>query len=85
MAANQDLSYATKISFIRNRGNFHLQAVNFSSVKELRKTTGSCRNGYQLKGEKSMRKIRKTLHVRARKNSAGGKFQSEMETVELLG
>ena len=35
-----------------------------------------------------MRKIRKTLHVRARKNSAGGKFQSEMETVgvlELLG
>ena len=26
-----------------------------------------------------MRKIRKTLHVRARKNSAGGKFQSEME------
>ena len=32
-----------------------------------------------------MRKIRKTLYVRARKNSAGGKFQSEMETVELLG
>ena len=30
MAANQDLSYATKISFIRNRGNFHLQAVDFS-------------------------------------------------------
>ena len=32
-----------------------------------------------------MRKIRKTLHVRARKNSAGGKFQSEMETVGVLG
>ena len=32
-----------------------------------------------------MRKIRKTLHVKARKNSAGGKFQSEMETVGVLG
>ena len=32
-----------------------------------------------------MRKIRKTLHVKARKNSTGGKFQSEMETVGVLG
>ena len=32
-----------------------------------------------------MRKIRKMLHVRARKNSAGGKFQSEMETIGVLG
>ena len=32
-----------------------------------------------------MRKIRKTVHVQARKNLAGGKFQSEMETVGLLG
>jgi hypothetical protein len=47
MAANQGLTYAAKVSFIRNRGNFHLQAMNFSSVKELRKATESCRNGYQ--------------------------------------
>ena len=32
-----------------------------------------------------MRKIRKTLHVKARKNSAGGKFQSEVETAGVLG
>lgn len=31
-------------SFIRNRGNLHLQAVNFSSVKELCKATERCRN-----------------------------------------
>ena len=52
MAANQGLSYATKISFIRNRGNFHLQAVNFPLVKELRKATESCRRGYQGNGGK---------------------------------
>ena len=45
MAANRVLSCAAKVSFIRNKGNFHLQAVNFSSVKELRKATESCRNG----------------------------------------
>ena len=47
MTSFQGLSPAPEVSFIRNRGNFHLQAVNFSSVKELRKATGSCRNGYQ--------------------------------------
>ena len=31
-----------------------------------------------------MRKTRKTLYVKARKNSAGGKFQSEMEPVGVL-
>lgn len=31
-----------------------------------------------------MSKIRKTLHVKARKNSAGGKFQSEIEPVGVL-
>lgn len=37
------------------------------------------------KKEMTMSKTRKTLHVKARKNSAGGKFQAEIETVGVLG
>ena len=62
MAANQGLSYATKISFIRNKGNFHLQAVNFSSVKELRKATESCRNGTS--GEGPWKELRVEIFAR---------------------
>ena len=43
MAANQVLSCAAKVSFIRNRGNFHLQTSNFPSVERLRKANGRCR------------------------------------------
>ena len=46
MTSFQVLSSAVEVSFIRNRGNFHLQSLNFSSVKHLRKATGRCRHRY---------------------------------------
>jgi len=54
MAANYHQDGGKSRAFMRNKDFFHTQqrkfspaGVNFSSVKELRKATGSCRNGYQ--------------------------------------
>ena len=40
----QGLSPAPEVSFIRNRGNFHLQAVNFAPEDHVCKDTGRCRH-----------------------------------------
>ena len=44
MTSFQGLSPAPEVSFIRNRGNFHLQAVNFAHEDNVCKDTGRCRH-----------------------------------------